>query len=311
MPGSTPVRDVLQGLLGSADEPIAGGRHKVFGHGELAIIPQTSTIASHLPRAVGLALSLSRADRLGVTSEWPPDSVVVCSFGDASANHSTATGAINSALNASFRGLPVPLLFVCEDNGLGISVPTPAGWIESAYGSRPGLTYLSVDGSDPAVARPVIERAVAVARERRTPVFLHLRTVRYLGHAGSDVEISYRTPSAVEAELAADPILGTARALRERGATVTDLLARVDAVRDEVETTVAELTGAQLLRSSAEVMAPLSPRQPEEVAHAVSAADSGRGGRIGPGACPAHPRRVDQRDAGRAARGRPPGDGLR
>ena len=183
----------------------------MFGHGELAIIPQTSTIASHLPRAVGLALSLSRAHRLGVASEWPPDSVVVCSFGDASANHSTATGAINSALNASFRGLPVPLLFLCEDNGLGISVPTPAGWIEHAYGSRPGLTYLAVDGADPASARAAIERAVAVARERRTPVFLHLRTVRYLGHAGSDVEISYRTPSAVEAELAADPILGTAR----------------------------------------------------------------------------------------------------
>ena len=259
VPGSTPVRDVLQGLLGAADEPIAGGRHKVFGHGELAIIPQTSTIASHLPRAVGLALSLSRAHRLGVASEWPADSVVVCSFGDASANHSTATGAINSALNASFRGLPVPLLFLCEDNGLGISVPTPTGWIEHAYGSRPGLTYLAVDGADPESARGSIERAVAVARERRTPVFLHLRTVRYLGHAGSDVEISYRPPSAVEAELASDPILGTARALQQHGASVTDLLARVDAVRDEVETTVAELAGAQLLRSGTEVMAPLSP----------------------------------------------------
>ena len=73
------------------------------------------------------------------------------------------------------------------------------------------------------------------------------------------MEISYRAPSVVEAELAADPILGTARALRQRGATVTDLLARVDAVRDEVETTVAELAGAQLLRSGAEVMAPLVP----------------------------------------------------
>lgn len=270
VPGSTPVRDVLGGLLGAADEPIAGGRHKVFGHGELAIIPQTSTIASHVPRAVGLALSLSRAQRLGVASEWPPDSVVVCSFGDASANHSTATGAINSALNASFRGLPVPLLFLCEDNGLGISVPTPAGWIEHAYGSRPGLTYLAVDGADPAAARPAIERAVAVARNRRTPVFLHLRTVRYLGHAGSDVEISYRAPAAVDAELAADPILGTARALQQRGATVTDLLARVDDIRVEVESTVAQLAGAQLLRSQAEVMAPLAPRQPAAVEREVA-----------------------------------------
>ena len=66
-----PVRDVLQGLMGCADEPIAGGRHKVFGHPALAVIPQTSTIASHLPRAVGLAIALHRAHRLGVTSPWP------------------------------------------------------------------------------------------------------------------------------------------------------------------------------------------------------------------------------------------------
>ena len=124
-----------------ADEPIAGGRHKVFGHPALAIIPQTSTIASHLPRAVGLAIALHRAYRLGMSGEWPEDAVVVCSFGDASANHSTATGAINTALNTAFRGLPVPILFVCEDNGWGISVPTPNGWIEAAYGSRPGLAY--------------------------------------------------------------------------------------------------------------------------------------------------------------------------
>src|SRR4029450_305853 len=65
-PNSTPVRDVLQGLMGLADEPISGGRHKVFGHADLAVIPQTSTIASHLPRAVGLAIALHRAHRLKV-----------------------------------------------------------------------------------------------------------------------------------------------------------------------------------------------------------------------------------------------------
>ena len=41
-------------------EPIAGGRHKVFGSADLNIIPTTSTVASHLPRAVGLAFSLAR-----------------------------------------------------------------------------------------------------------------------------------------------------------------------------------------------------------------------------------------------------------
>jgi 2-oxoisovalerate dehydrogenase E1 component len=278
--GSTPVRDVLQGLLGAADEPIAGGRHKVFGHPGMSIIPQTSTIASHLPRAVGLALSLPRADRLGVAAEWPADSVVVCSFGDASANHSTAAGAINAAVNASFRGLPVPLLLLCEDNGLGISVPTPSGWIESVYGSRPGLAYLSCDGVDPEAAQPVIEQAVAIARAERRPVFLHLRTVRYLGHAGSDAEVSYRSPSVVAAERSADPILGSARALWARGVTPQQLLARLDTVREEVETTIAELSGAQLLRSAAEVIAPLSPRRPaavaDEAARLVPAGDHDR-----------------------------------
>jgi len=55
VPGTDPLRDVLLGLVTAADEPIAGGRHKVFGHAGLAVIPQTSTIASHLPRAVGVA----------------------------------------------------------------------------------------------------------------------------------------------------------------------------------------------------------------------------------------------------------------
>ena len=58
VPGSDPLRDVLLGLVAAHDEPIAGGRHKVFGNHALAIIPQTSTIASHLPRAVGIAFSI-------------------------------------------------------------------------------------------------------------------------------------------------------------------------------------------------------------------------------------------------------------
>ena len=211
-----PIRDVLQGVMGLAAEPIAGGRHKVFGHPASAIIPQTSTIGSHLPRSVGLAIALHRARRLGVDTEWPPDAVVVCSFGDASANHSTATGAINTALNAGYRGLPVPILFVCEDNGLGVSVPTPSGWIEAAYGTRPGLRYLAVDGSRPVEAWPVIGEAAQQARHGR-PVFLHLRTVRFLGHAGSDAEVSYRKTREIAADYELDPLLGTARALLSVG----------------------------------------------------------------------------------------------
>jgi 2-oxoisovalerate dehydrogenase E1 component len=269
-PRPTPVRDVLQGLMGLAGEPIAGSRHKVFGHPDLAIIPQTSTIASHLPRSVGLAIALHRAHRLGVDCEWPEDAIVLCSFGDASANHSSATGAINTALATAFRGLPVPILFVCEDNGFGISVPTPSGWIEGAYRSRPGLTYLLADGSDPATAWPAIVQAVGIVRDQRRPVFLHLRTVRFGGHAGSDAEISYRKPREIEADYARDPLLSTASCLRATGASAADILARYDAIRRQIDEEVGGLADDPRLGSAAEIMAPLAPRHPVRVSAKVN-----------------------------------------
>jgi 2-oxoisovalerate dehydrogenase E1 component len=269
--GTTPVRDVLQGLLALADEPIAGGRHKVFGHPRLAIIPQTSTVASHLPRAVGLAVALHRAHRLDVECEWPSDAVVICSFGDASANHSTAAGAISTAIHTAYGGLPVPILFVCEDNGFGISVPTPAGWIESAYGSRPGLGYFAADGVDPLTAWPVISEAVDFVRGRRRPAFLHLKTVRFGGHAGSDAEISYRRPRDIEADYDRDPLLATANRLLAAGVSAKDVLASYDQIRAEVEAEVQRLQDEPRLRSAAEVMAPLAPRRPEQVAESAVA----------------------------------------
>ena len=63
VPQSTPLRDVLLGLVAAADEPISGGRHKVFGNHGLAVIPQTSTIASHMPRAMGVAFAIERAEQ--------------------------------------------------------------------------------------------------------------------------------------------------------------------------------------------------------------------------------------------------------
>ncbi len=270
VPGSTPVRDVLQGLMGLADEPIAGGRHKVFGHPDLAVIPQTSTIASHLPRSVGLAIALHRAHRLKVDCEWPEDAVVLCSFGDASANHSSAAGAINTALATAFRGLPVPILFVCEDNGFGISVPTPSGWIEAAYGSRPGLMYVSADGSDPAAAWPAIMQAVDAVRDQRRPVFLHLRTVRFGGHAGSDAEISYRKPREIDADYTRDPLLSTASCLRATGVSTADILDRYDAIRRQIDEEVERLADNPRLGSAGEIMDPLAARHPIRVAANVS-----------------------------------------
>src|SRR5579875_1842352 len=243
----------------AADEPVAGGRHKVFGHHDLAVIPQTSTIASHLPRAVGVAFAIGRAAKLGVACAWPADAVVVCSFGDASANHSTATGAINAACHAAYQRLPMPLLLVCEDNGLGISVRTPAGWVQAAYQGRPGLRYFSADGCDLASAFDAAAQAAEYVRSARRPAFLHLSVVRFMAHAGSDAEVAYRSHAEMAADLDRDPLLGTARLLVSAGLlSPAEVIDRYEAKRREVAALAAEAASHPPLRSAAEVMAPLA-----------------------------------------------------
>ncbi|MGW6421998.1 transketolase C-terminal domain-containing protein [Nocardia sp. NPDC055053] len=266
IPGADPIRDVLLGVVAAAADPISGGRHKVFGSKPASIIPQTSTIASQLPRAVGLAFALDRAARQGIPCPWPADAVVVCSFGDASANHSTAAGAINAAVHAAHQGVPMPLVLVCEDNGIGISVPTPPDWIERTYGPRPGLTYLAADGCDLPDALGVAEDAVDLARTWRVPVFVHLRTVRLGGHAGSDVEAAYRGPAELAADLARDPLLGTARFLLDAGiADAVDLLDRYERIGARVRDTADEVLHEARLDSAAAVTAPLAPSSPDAI----------------------------------------------
>ncbi|MDQ1753045.1 MAG: 2-oxoisovalerate dehydrogenase component [Pseudonocardiales bacterium] len=273
--GHDPVYDILAGVVSAVTEPIAGGRHKVFGNHDLAVIPQTSTIASHLPRAVGLAFGIDRARRLGLVTPWPDDAIVVTSFGDASVNHSTLVGAFNSTSNAVYQGIGMPMLMVCEDNGFGISTRTPSGWIAERFSARPGLRYFAVDGSDLADVYDAATEAVNFVRTNRKPAFLHLKTVRFLGHAGSDAEVAYRTPSEISADYARDPLLASARLLAAAGtASGAELLERYEAVRVRTAAVAAEVSLARQLASAEEVLAPLAPRSARVVAAAVGAGPS-------------------------------------
>jgi len=269
-----PVEDILSGMLALSSEAMAGGRHKVFGRAELSVIPQTSTIASHLPRAVGLALSIAAAADRRVELEWPNDSVVLCSFGDASLNHSTAQGALNWAAYEAHRGAFVPVVFVCEDNGLGISVESPTAWVGRTITSRP-LAHLTVDGRDTAAVFEATQTLANLARYEGQPGILHLRTVRFLGHAGSDVEAAYRTPQELQADVARDPIVGTAQALVDtRACAPTDLVEWYLDERERIGEFALNLCDRPELETAAEVMAPIAQLRPGPVAAQVE--------RIGP-----------------------------
>ncbi|HET9931791.1 MAG TPA: thiamine pyrophosphate-dependent enzyme, partial [Polyangiaceae bacterium] len=241
VPEIDPIADIVLSLVASSEEPASGGRHKVFGNRRLGIIPQTSTIASHLPRAVGLAFALERKARLGLAPA--KDSIVLVSFGDASINHSTALGAFNAAGWVAHQNLPCPVLFACEDNGLGISVRTPPGWVRARLEALPHVRYFEADGSDIDASFRAAERAIDYCRNTRRPAVLHSSCVRLLGHAGSDVDTSYRSPQELEEAAERDPLRRCALSLlAAEYASPAELLEldrrtgeRVDAARERAK----------------------------------------------------------------------------
>ncbi len=261
VPGQSITWDMLLSFAASSDDPISGGRHKVLGSRVLNIPPQTSTIASHLPKAVGAAYSIAAAKRKPPEHrQLPDDAIIMCSFGDASANHSTAQGAFNTAGWTAYQGIPLPLLFVCEDNGIGISTKTPKGWIAASFQNRPGLEYFAANGLDIFDTYQVVTKAAHFARTRRKPVFLHLNTIRLYGHAGADMPTTYLPKAEVEAVEANDPLLHAVRQLDQCGALPsTEALKIYEQTLSRVARIADQAIKRPRLKTAGDVMASIVP----------------------------------------------------
>ncbi|MBA3486817.1 MAG: MFS transporter [Lysobacter sp.] len=269
-----PVMDSALSLAASQDDPISGGRHKVWGSKPLWVLPQTSTIASHLPKALGTAIAIEAGRRIGHALPIPDDSIAICSFGDASANHATAQTAFNAAAWTAYQKLPAPVLFVCEDNGIGISVKTPGGWIGNRFRTMDGLDYFAADGLDLASGYADVQRAVEHCRRRRRPTFLHLKTTRIMGHAGTDFEIEWRSVEELCAVEATDPLLRSAGIALQSGLMSADeVLALYEATRKRCFAAAEEADRRPKLDKLATVIAPLAPYTPAAVKAEAERAD--------------------------------------
>lgn len=268
--GSDGVRDVLLSLVAASTDPISGGRHKVFGSVPLNIPPQTSTIASHLPKALGTAISIARAKELGIPSQIAPDSIILCSFGDASVNHASSQTTLNACSWIAQQHYPLPLVLICEDNGIGISVPTPAHWIKESIINRPGIDYIECDGLNIADVYAKAQEAEYLARHKKKPVFLHMRCMRLLGHAGSDIESQYCSHAEIEEREANDPLLHTARILYQEG--WMSLKAIQDLYQDNkalIEAKALEVIREPKLGSAEEIMSSIIPAIKKKVFYSL------------------------------------------
>ena len=115
--------------------------------------------------------------------------------------------------------------------------------------------------------RTAINEAVARVRGTRRPVFLHLRTVRFLGHAGSDAEVGVPAAAGHRGGLRPRPAAGAPLGCwPARASSRTRSWPATTQIRAEVDAEAERLRDAPRLRDAAEVMAPIAPRRPDRVA---------------------------------------------
>ena len=182
-------------------------------------------VAGGIPIAVGAALS-AKMQKNG--------KVVICFFGDGANNE----GAFHESLNmASIWKLPV--VFVCENNGYGMSTSTARSTAVANIADRavaysmPGVTVFGNDFS--AVAEASTE-AVDRARRGEGPSLIETKTYRHRGHSKSDRN-RYRTKEEIEEWKALrDPISLFETELKQFG-IMDD--AGIASVREAVEAEIA------------------------------------------------------------------------
>ncbi|SDA77080.1 thiamine pyrophosphate-dependent dehydrogenase E1 component subunit alpha [Mesorhizobium qingshengii] len=201
--GSMHIADVAKGNLG-ANGIVAGG----------------------IPIAVGAGLS-SKMMKTG--------KVVVSFFGDGANNE----GAFHEALNmAAIWKLPV--IFVCENNGYGMSTSTARSTAvkniadRAAAYSMPGVI---VNGNIFSEVAEASHQAVARARAGEGPTLIESKTYRHRGHSKSDRN-RYRTKEEIEDWMSnRDPITLFESELREFG-FIDDK--GIEAIRDAVAQEIAD-----------------------------------------------------------------------
>ena len=233
--GMTPA-EMLYSAVGAAIDPNSGGRQMPshWGQKDLNIVSVSSPTGTQFLQAVGNAEATLRAAQGQLSDGFPGDDVTLVTTGDGTTSEGEFWESLNTACN-----LKLPVVYLVEDNGYAISVPvevnTAGGSISKLVASFPGLYIEEVDGCDFLASYAALDRAVAYARERKGPAFVHAKVIRPYSHSLSDDEVFYRPQDEREADAARDPLTTFPRYLVAEGlATEHELQALRDAVDAEV-----------------------------------------------------------------------------
>ncbi|MDR1970940.1 MAG: thiamine pyrophosphate-dependent dehydrogenase E1 component subunit alpha [Treponema sp.] len=180
-------------------------------------------VGGGLPIAVGGAL----AQKMRKTNR-----VTVSFFGDGASNQGTFHESLNLA-----SVWKLPCIFVCENNGFGISVPVSQSTSVKDIADRaasyamPGYV---VDGNDVIAVLEIFSKCLDRARKGEGPSLIEAKTYRWKGHWTGDPEV-YRTREEVAAWMEKCPIKRLrAYLLDNKLAGENELNAIDDRAREEV-----------------------------------------------------------------------------
>lgn len=213
-----PLRPLLCQLMGRAGG-FTNGRDRTFHFGlpEKRIVGMISHLAAMLPVATGLALG-AKLDRAKTVS---------CAFVGEGA---TREGDFHEALNlaAVWR---LPVLFVIENNGYGLSTPTAEAipiddLADASFGY--GMPGVVVDGNDLRAVTEAVTQAAERARMGLGPTLLEMKTFRMRGHEEAS-GTKYVPPDLFETWGPRDPIGRLRATLLAEGTVSEDDLDAIDA----------------------------------------------------------------------------------
>ena len=202
--GMTPEEIILNGIS-KATDPGSGGRHMSnhFAKPEWHIENISSATGTHDLHAAGVARAMVYYGHKGVA---------ITSHGESA----TSEGFVYEAINgASLERLPI--IFVIQDNGYGISVPkseqTANRKVAENFSGFKNLKIIYCNGKDVFDSMNAMTEAHEYARETRNPVIVQANCVRIGSHSNSDKHTLYRDENELEYVKDADPLMKFRRML--------------------------------------------------------------------------------------------------
>lgn len=195
--GLTPYEIILNGIS-KKDDPSSGGRHMSnhFGKPEIGIQNVSSLTGNHTQHATGLGRAVKH---------YGSDAVVFSSQGESSLSEGYCYEAI---VGADKEKLPV--VFVIQDNGYGISVPkrdqAANEHLCDNFAGLPNLRIVKCDGLDVMDSLRAMGEAIAYAASGAGPAMVYATCVRIGSHSNSDRHEWYRDEAELAEARAQDPL---------------------------------------------------------------------------------------------------------